>query len=236
MVETRDSMRILRLSLPLLLAALCSSSALAVDQTLEHWLNLNATGRFQAVGEAKPSPAVWYLEFQPRFQIWEPKPLELLMRPAVGWEIWPNVIVLGGFAAVPAYAAPEWQITGTRFWQQVGVVHSVESFTFSGRGRAEERLFSEKDPALRARLMARAAWRLPIAEDKLSLFVSDEVFLNFADEVFDQNRLSLGVNWRFATWLSVEGGYLNVIKNNPFEAEDAQLRHVLAVTTTINLL
>jgi hypothetical protein len=44
------------------------------------------------------------------------------------------------------------------------------------------------------------------------------------------------VNWRFAPWLSVEGGYLNVIKNNPFEDEDAQLRHVLAVTMAINLL
>lgn len=231
------AMRALRL---FLLASLCSSPALAVDQTVdqtvEHWLNLNATGRFQAVGEAKASPAIWYLEFQPRVLLWEPRPLELIVRPGVGWEIWPHVIVLGGVAAVPNFVAPEWQIGETRFWQQVGVVHGIERFTFTGRGRVEERLFAEKDPSVRARIMARVAWKLPVADDRASIFLSDELFLNFADKVYDQNRVSAGVAWKFAPWLSVEGGYLNVIKNNPFDDADAQLRHVLAVTTSINLL
>lgn len=216
-------------------AVLFALPAAAGEQTLEHWLNLNATGRFQAVGATTPSPAIWFLEAQPRFLIWEPKPEELVLRAAVGWELAPHLIVLGGAGAIPEFEAPSWLINETRLWQQVGYTQALDRFTLMGRARLEERLFAAKEPSMRTRLQARVAYKLPVAEDQVSLFVSDELFLRFDTDVYDQNRASAGVAYKFAPWLSVELGYINVIKNNPLE-DDGQVRHVLAVTTAINLL
>lgn len=221
-------------------ANLWSAPASALEHTLEHWHNLNAIGRFQAVGEPAKSPAVYWLELQPRVVVWLPEPEEVIVRAAVGWELAPRFIVLAGAAAIPKFEVPDWNVNETRFWQQLGYNQDLDRLNLSIRARFEERLFAARDPALRARVLLRAAWKLPVADDQLSVIVWDEGFVDVGVagepfDAFDQNRAFAGFGYKFAPWFGIEAGYINVIKSWP-DADDAQMRHVLSLMTFVNLL
>lgn len=218
-----------------------AAPASALEHTLEHWHSLNGMGRMQLVGDTKPSPALWYLEAQPRFRLDVPGPEEVVFRAAVGWEFAPRLMVFAGVGAIPAFDAPVWTIHETRLWQQIGYSDHFDDLTLSIRGRFEQRVFDDKDPALRARGLLRAAYKLSPVDEHLSIIVWDEGFV-VADpalagpyEAFDQNRLFAGIGYKFAPWFGIEAGYVNVIKGDPTK-DNSQMRHVLALQSVVNLL
>ncbi|MDP2341308.1 MAG: DUF2490 domain-containing protein [Deltaproteobacteria bacterium] len=221
-----------------LLAALPAS---ALDHQVEHWSNVNVVGRIQAVGDPKPAPALYYLELQPRLLLSDPGPEELVVRAALGWEVAPHVIVMGGAAAIPAFESPIWTINETRLWQQVGYNQNLDRLNLALRGRLEERLFAARDASLRVRVLLRASYKLPILDDKLALLVWNELFVAFDGdnsapyEAFDQSRTFAGVVYKFAPWFGVEAGYVNVVKGIPDE-DSGLMRHVLSLNTFFNLL
>jgi hypothetical protein len=109
------------------------------------------------------------------------------------------------------------------------------------RGRLEERLFADKDASLRVRALLRAAYKLPILDDKLSIVVWDELFVAFDNDntepydAFDQQRAFAGIQYKFARWFGVEVGYMNIVKGIPSE-DSGLMRHVIALNTAFNLL
>ena len=225
----------------LLAVGLVALPGRAFDQQVEHWHNLNVVGRIAGVGETQKSPALYYLEVQPRVLLSDLAPEEVIFRAALGWEIAPQLIVMAGAASIPEFETPIWVIHETRTWQQIGYSQNLDRLNLSLRGRLEERLFAEQDGNLRARAMMRAAFKLPVLDNKLSLLTWNETFVVFDPQktkdydAFEQNRVFVGVSYKFVPSLSVEIGYVNVMKG--FLKEDSGLvRHVFAVNTSFNLL
>ena len=88
----------------------------------------------------------------------------------------------------------------------------------------------------RYQLRASSAWGGgPPRDGAPYAFASNEVFVNFGrnvrNNVFDQNRLSTGVGYRFGRALSVETGYLNqiVLRSN---GTDVERNHLIVVGFT----
>ncbi len=222
-------------------AAFAAVPVAAFENTLEHWHSLNVTGRMQLVGDTAPSPALYFLEVQPRVRLDDPRPEEVIFRAAVGWEFVPRLQVFAGVGAIPEFEAPVWEIHETRLWQQINYSDHLDRLTFLVRGRFEQRLFDDRDPALRFRALLRGSYKLPVLDDKLSLIAWDEGFVvgdtakSGPLEAFDQNRAFLGIGYKFASWFGVELGYLNVIRGD-LSIDDSQMRHVLAMQSVVNLL
>lgn len=225
----------------LFVAVFTAGPAHAFENTLEHWHSLNATGRMQLVGATTPSSALYFLEMQPRVRLDDPRPEEVVFRAAVGWELVPHLAIFAGVGAIPEFEAPIWTIHETRLWQQIGFNQNIDRLNLGVRGRFEQRLFDDKDATLRVRAQMRAAYKLPVLDDKLSIIAWDEAFVvgdparSGPYEAFDQNRGFLGAGYKFAPWFGVELGYLNVIKGD-LTKEEGQMRHVIAMQTVVNLL
>ena len=225
-------------------SALClSSSARADEIDIQHWHNLFVQGRITAPGtapDAPPSPALFYAEVQPRFSLLAAKPDRVLMRGAIGWEIAKGLTVWAGAAAIPSFAAPNWQVNETRLWQQLMLTDKLGPLSLLGRARLEERAFEgAPDPALRARAMLRAVYTLPTEDRAWGIVAFDELFVGLLGPEgrtgFDQNRAFLGVLHKMTPWLSVEGGYLYV-QVGVLGADGAKQQHTVLVQTIANLL
>lgn len=227
------------------LLALASGSARAGEIDVQHWHNLFAQGRLVlpgATSSATTSPALFYLEVQPRLSVLQTKPERVLFRAALGWEVAKGLSLWGGVGAIPVFEAPFWSAGETRLWQQLMYVDRLGPVQLVYRGRLEQRAFEgAREPSLRARAMLRAVLDLPVGDGPAdwALVAFDEAFVGVAGPAerlgFDQNRLFVGVLHRFAPWLSVEGGYLWVQVGEPAAASSRTL-HTALLQTTVNLL
>lgn len=215
----------MRVACALLIACVVAAPA-AADVDVQHWHNIFIQGRMTAPSTSSPStsapsPALFYLELQPRISLSEIRPDRVLLRGAIGWEIardpsrGRSLSVWGGVAAIPRFEAPAWHVNETRLWQQVLFTDRLGDLQLMYRGRLEQRAFeNDPGPALRTRAMLRAVYTLPVPDRNWALVASDELFVGLLgpDERlgFDQNRAFVGVMHKFAPWFSVEGGYLHV--------------------------
>jgi hypothetical protein len=230
------------LCLGIVLSALASAGARAGEVDVQHWHNLFAQGRLVVPGatSSSSSPALFYLEVQPRLSVLQTKPERTLFRGALGWELAKGLSVWGGFGAIPVFDAPFWSAGELRLWQQLMFVDRLGPLQLVYRGRLEQRAFEgARDPSLRMRVMLRGVFDLPVGDRDWALVAFDEAFVGVAGPAerlgFDQNRLFVGVLHRFASWLTVEGGYLWVQVGNP-AASTSRTLHTALVQTTVNLL
>jgi hypothetical protein len=239
------------IALVLTMAALATSSAAAEDSVdVQHWHNLFVQGRMTAPSSsssdapASPakSPALFYLELQPRLSFGEGRPDVALLRGALGYELAPGLSLWAGAAAIPRFDAPDWRVNETRVFQQLMLVDKLGPVALMLRARLEQRTFENApELALRARAMLRAVYTLPIGNGDWGVVAFDEPFVGLlgpAQRVgFDQNRAFVGVLHKLTPWASVEGGYLWVYLRQPgLDGDSSRHLHALLVQTIFNLI
>jgi hypothetical protein len=242
-------MRQLMLTL-FLLGTAAAGPAVAVEQDIQHWHNVNGMGRIQPQGPsgevAPKSQGLWYIEIQPRLSLGTARPTVTLMRAALGWEFAKGLTAWAGFGAIPSWDAsnsgPGWDVNELRLWQQVQYVEKNGPLQLLWRGRLEQRAFTGLDDVgLRARVLMRASYDLPVLDRRLALLAWDEPFVGLVGVEgksaigFDQNRLFAGGLVRLVPWAWVECGYMNIVLGDPFGA-NARMLHVVAVATVLNVL
>jgi hypothetical protein len=95
-----------------------------------------------------------------------------------------------------------------RTYEQFGTRSSIGKFNLFHRYRLEQRFFNG-NPTVKHRMRYRILLTHPI---KGALFAQtfDEVFINFQQPTFNQNRIFLGMGYRFSKTINLRAGYLKV--------------------------
>ncbi len=159
-------------------------------------------------------------------------PQLFMVRAGVLADVGPGVRAGGGYAYVESYDYGEFTPDGTvpehRLWQQLNLSHRSNAVAFLHRFRLEERwldLPSASDPDARdwtfqwrGRYMLRTVVPLRGAPDQAGhwyAFGSEELFVRWGasqpTNLFDQNRLQLGVGTALARNLKLEANWLNLL-------------------------
>ena len=154
-----------------------------------------------------------WLEVNPRFGDNVSEIDQLLLRPAIGYQISPSFSIWQGYAWVTNYE-PRFR-DEHRLYQQLSYRYSSTHFSVSSRTRFEERFIRNAiGTALRAREMIRGDISFG-PNSRWALVVYDELFINLntirsgPDSGFDQNRFFVGINRKLNDSLSVDFGYQN---------------------------
>lgn len=176
---------------------------------------------------------------------------QLLLRPALGYQLTENVSIWQGYAWVGNFNQPHKSpqspfFEENRIYQQVNYTHKFGSFRFLSRTRLEERWIEHADgTAVRFRTMLRGSYPLPMAP-QWALVVYDEVFVNLntvgaitgrgPSSGFDQNRFFVGINRTFSKYFNMDVGYQNQLLNTRSIPDLAnQMNHIVLLQFYINL-
>ncbi|MCP9450672.1 MAG: DUF2490 domain-containing protein [Nitrospira sp.] len=195
-----------------------------------------------------PASFLAYMEVNPRFADDVTNLDQLLLRPAIGYQLTEHVSIWQGYAWVGNYNQP----AGPRFfeenriYQQVNYLHKFSHLKFLSRTRLEERWIEHADgTAVRFRQMFRADVPIPQAPT-WAVVMYDEVFVNLntvgtvtskgPEAGLDQNRFFLGINKTFNQHVNVDLGYQNqMINNRKLEGNANLINHMLLLQLWINL-
>lgn len=203
----------------LTLALMASSNAQAsVNSDFQTWIPVNINLK---LGEQLRG----FLEFQPRVGDDSSHLSTMIIRPAIGWAVTPQITLWAGY--LMSADAGTYKSTGkytdkygieNRVWQGLTWKDMTEDkqFIWEMRNRLEERFLSGKsDPSIRWRTRFRFEYLIP-EFSSWSVIASEELFLNLNDNSDDpqlqaglnQNRAYIGIGYRFAPEFQVETGYL----------------------------
>lgn len=148
----------------------------------------------------------------------------MMVRPAIGWAISPQLSIWAGYL-MSADAAKD---KNGRYLDRYGIENRVwqgltwkdmtddKQFIWEMRNRLEERFLSGKsDPSIRWRTRFRFEYLIP-EFSSWSIIASEEIFVNLNDNSDDvqlqtglnQNRGYIGIGYRFAPEFQIETGYL----------------------------
>jgi hypothetical protein len=167
------------------------------------------------------SPWRWYLETQGRHRDGTSDVDQMLIRPAVGYDLTSRSSVWIGYGYTPGYPATGGTLTENRAWQQYMWNGPALGSVVQSRTRVEQRSIEGNDAV---------AWRLrqfsrvtkPVARRAgLAVVVWDELFVHVNDtrrtpQGFDQNRVFAGVGLSLAPAARLEVGYVNqAIRGGP---------------------
>jgi Protein of unknown function (DUF2490) len=202
-----------------------------------------------------------YLEFQYRTSEGISKTLQLLPRAGLNYHINPQAFVSVGYAFIQTYPygafGSKIDFPENRMWEQLQLKNQVGSFEWISRFRLEQRFvqlpvieigfsgpFHTLGPAIftnRFRLLNR--FSIPfkgktIVNHSFYVTIFDELMVNFGENVktniFDQNRLFIGVGYKFPKLGRLEVGFLEqtVIKSDGIKVEN---NHTFSVSLMNNL-
>lgn len=198
-----------------------------------------------------PSKFIAYMEVNPRIGDDVTNIDQLLLRPAIGYQLTENLSIWQGYAWVGNFNQPHTPpqspfFEENRIYQQVNYTHKFSHIKFLSRTRLEERWIEHADgTALRFRQMLRADFPIPQAPD-WALVAYDEVFVNLntvgaptgkgPGAGLDQNRFFLGINKTFSRYFNVDMGYQNQMLNSRNLPGNANLiNHIFLLQFFINL-
>ncbi|CUS36318.1 DUF2490 domain-containing protein [Candidatus Nitrospira nitrificans] len=197
-----------------------------------------------------PSSFLAYMEVNTRFADLDDAGHidQLLLRPALGYQLTDNLSIWQGYAWVGNFNQPHTPpqssfFEESRIYQQINYASKFESFRILSRFRLEERWIEHADgTALRFRLMLRGVYPLPFAPE-WALATYDEIFVNLntvgtrgPEAGFDQNRFFLGINRTFSKYFNMDFGYQNQLLNSRSIPDLAnQMNHVILFQFYINL-
>jgi hypothetical protein len=147
---------------------------------------------------------------------------QLLLRTGVGYNLSENNhnLLLGyGYIISQNYIANTQEKTDVnehRIFQQFTSKQNIGSVSLSHRYRFEQR-FVEADFKMRLRYFL--GLKIPLVKNEAlppKLYVSayNEVFLNTESEVFDRNRVYLGLGYQLHKNARIEAGYMNQLFEN----------------------
>lgn len=204
----------------LLIALLTPFSALAASRAVDN----NFHGWFNYFGDHPLGKSKWGLHLEGQYRrhelilSWQ----QLLLRPAVNYEVNKNLMLTGGYANIRTYSygdlAPASRATTEhRLWQQALVKYRVGPTALATRLRLEQRFLGSANPAQpgyryenRFRAMEQVTWpvsgkRYFTAYDEVLFFVPPYV----SRSAFDHNRAYVALGFRVKPSVRVEVGYLN---------------------------
>lgn len=205
-----------------LIATLIAFEAVAVEQRGEAWILAVAQGRASSLVR-------WYAEVQPRTAFNAGESVRLLVRPAVGFQLTPQVSLWAGYGWTPVLV-PTF-VNEHRAFEQLLLEHRLGPWMLVNRTRFEQRFVEGSGGvSLRLRHMVRALVRFGEASP-LGVAMYDEPFFGLNDlgagpvAGFDQNRAFLGLNYKLDPLFQVELGYLNTLSRR--RAQDTLMGHTV---------
>ncbi len=170
-----------------------------------------------------------FLEFQPRVGNDSSHLTSAMVRPAIGWALNQQATVWVGYlmsADSINLSSDKYRIEN-RAWQGFTWKDTANDkpFIWEARNRLEERFLpGNSDPSIRWRTRIRVEQLIP-NYTSWSVISSEEIFVNLNDNANNaqlkagaqQNRLYLGIGYRFAPEFQIESGYLHqhVWRNAP---------------------
>lgn len=207
----------------------------AVAETREDerlWVNVTATG--SASGRL-----LYFAEVQTRVRDGATENDQLLLRPAIGWQVSDRLALYQGYARVVNNPATGPDRFENRSFQQANVAAGkVGAGALSFRLRLEQRWLEDGEgTGWRARSMVRYALPLRAGVGGAKLLGWAEPFVALNDTRwgqrggFDQLRSFVGVELPVGRKSTVELGYLNQFVNR--SGGDADINHVASVTVFI---
>lgn len=159
----------------------------------------------------------WYFELQGRTRDGINDMDQLLVRPAVGFDLTPRSSLWAGYGYTPSYPPDDEVLHEQRTWQQYLWVGRLRrpALQLQWRSRLEERwIAGNGETAWRYRQFARFTRQLGPRAGGPAIVLWDEVFVHMNDTArtvsgFDQNRLFAGVGLGVGPRTRLEIGYLN---------------------------
>lgn len=170
-----------------------------------------------------------FLELQPRIGNDASNLTSMIVRPAIGWAVNDKATLWLGYLMQADSITPDSDtyLIENRVFQGFSWKDTAndKQFIWEFRNRLEERFLPRNsDPSIRWRTRIRVEQLLP-DHSPWSIIASEEIFVNLNDNAHNaqlqagaqQNRLYLGVGYRFAPEVQVETGYLyqHVWRNAP---------------------
>ena len=159
---------------------------------------------------------------------------QIIYKPGFYYKPAPNVSIGGGYEYIVGHPANRETSREQRFWEDIIYQFDLPSASkLSSRTRLEQRhLEGESETAHRFREMLKLSVPIQLVNG-LSLVLSDEYFIHMNDtdwgavSGFDQNRVFLGLGFKFTEHTNIEFGYLNQHVNK--QTTDLE-NHVLSFT------
>jgi hypothetical protein len=160
-----------------------------------------------------------HLEVQWRRHDGGVRPQQLLLRPAVNYQLRRNVALSAGYAYVTTHRYGEYPVAAPfpehRLYQQAIIPHKTGRVDFSHRLRMEQRWLRQPATSTwryqnRFRYLLRVV--VPLKRAPWYFAAYDELFLNYAPtqgaRAFDQNRAFAGIGRTIPGDTRVEAGYM----------------------------
>ena len=175
------------------------------------------------------------------------RPQQVLVRPAVNYQLKPSIMLSAGYAYVTTHRYGEYPVQAPfpehRIYQQAIIQHRTKGLDFQHRLRTEQRWLGQSliSPSgeledrtwryqNRFRYMIRLA--VPLKTSGWYFATYDELFLNYAPRhgarIFDQNRVFAGIGRVIARETRLEFGYMQqtLLQRN---ARVLELNHTIQV-------
>ncbi len=214
-----------------LLATMLIVATPALGQTTNDqqvWVNATVMGRISG-------RLVYFAEVQPRSGDGVSRLDQLLLRPAIGWRISPQVTVYQGYAHVVSPVEGGKDRNEERSFQQIGwTLPPSRRGEIQSRTRLEQRWRSDgQDTGHRLREMIRGEYAFAESGKGVRALGSIEAFVALNDTDwgarggFDQLRTFAGVEVPLKGRSTIEAGYLNQAINQT--GGRTRMNHVLSV-------
>ncbi|MBB4597373.1 hypothetical protein GGR69_000489 [Xanthomonas arboricola] len=223
-----------RIACPALLLMLggTSQAAAQTEEDGRYWLSVYAQGKLPVEN------LYWSMDVHPRWREEGEQFDQLILRPAVFYRFTPKASVWMGYDTIISHPAGQSSNRENRWWGQFQYQFDpIANITITSRTRLEQRHregFS--DEGYRVRQMIRAV-RPSALSAQLSWVAFNELFVNLdhtewgARRGLDQNRVFVGINWKFNDIANVDVGYLNQFVNTSTVDRE---NHVLMTTFRFN--
>lgn len=166
---------------------------------------------------------------------------QLLIRPAVGYDLGKGFSVWQGYGWTPSHQ-PVFR-NEHQLWQQLLVEHKFKRLNLVNRTRLEERFISDAgNTPLHLRNLTRVSYPLGKSQ-KWAIVLYDELFvnLNFAQNLpgprsgLDQNWTFAGINRKFNKHINIDLGYLGNYVNRRGPGTIDRWNHVLMIGLNLNI-
>lgn len=208
-------------SAAIMVMALMASVNVEADSDFQAWIPININARLTKQLRG-------FLEIQPRIGDDASNLTTAIVRPSLGWALNGKATLWLGYMMQADSVTPNsdsYRIEN-RAWQGFTWRDTAndDQFIWEVRNRLEERFLPRNaDPSIRWRTRIRVEQLIP-GWSTWSLIASEELFVNLTDNSNNvqlqagaqQNRLYLGVGYRFAPEIQIETGYLyQYIWRNP---------------------
>jgi len=205
-----------KLARPLILLPLLSFAAAAQDRTIEH----NLHGWYHYIGDHPIANSKWGVHLEGQFRRhnaitqWQ----QLLLRPAVNYQLTGRVLLSGGYAYIRSHRYSDYAAHGPatnehRIWEQVRFQYGTKPVAWATRIRFENRFLGGPQGYRyenRLRLFQQAT--VPLSA-RTYMTAYDEFWVYIkpytASSMFDQNRAYGAIGLRVRPGWRIEAGYMN---------------------------